>query len=942
MVSAVSSFAFEVGDYAYTTTQRLKITDANLVKNGTFAAGLTEGGWCGLTLTEPVSATTWTVADGEGPNGETVVKSEGATADEPLCNVWGNLYGGQTYIVSFMVKAEGAGLTTVGTTVGSNYVDFFLNSDGSLAHVASTDEAPVKDVATAFNLTNEWQTVTFAFTPDEGQQLVMHIEKLATGTMITNISVHQVTVVYDDRIALRKKAFADKILADENFNGEGTADAREEFENGVYAYLNELLNTPGGLDDIGEAESIMEQFDNGLVEFMNASTDNMATETNFKYVTDLTKFPKRNRKDLKANRTDGGFMFRQVGATDGGETNWQHPNGGENFSLAIQGSYANNAGSVALYNATLPAGKYYIAAEMRNAYMDAKYNRTYTMEKNVKAFVGKDTVDLGIISGEDYTKFYMVGELQEGETFEAGFWWEGHSAGSAFDIKSFECRAFGNIADEAERAAVWADFIAQYNAVVSARKTLVDMQADANYPWAKDSLARALEAWDPYYNTLMSNNWVAEDGSDTRKATNEELSDWALYQGVELYDEDGNLLKYQLVRGYQNAINYVKEENKVFVTLANEIAAAEILRDDDMNQLGDKATFQNAIDAAQSTLTTTLAATTDATREADEATVNQAIEDLKAAEEAFKASVPELAPLVDIDFSGSFEPIMTVTPGEEGEEDVETITGYTIKGAVGQMDFTTSSVADNGDGTFANDQTAFALGCGGADVINADVLRIGKGTATVNLPEDNIPTDDEVLRTTFDAWFGGLINRNVNIELQNAAGERVAGFSYCLYAGSTAYNDFLNEAGEGLNIAACGKSTGKDGNASLLVDKYKWQFDLIIDYKANTVQANLLTSPTGAKNGGLVALKQLEDNKIAKFVLSSNYDNVDRRSWFDNLKIVKYNSSASGINETVGIATVNTDNVKATGAVYTLSGVQVKGAPAKGLYIKDGKKFVVK
>lgn len=936
MVSAVSSFAFEVGDYAYTTTQRLKITNANLVKNGTFAAGLTEGGWCGLTLTEPVSATTWTVADGEGPNGETVVRSEGATADEPLCNVWGGLYGGQTYIVSFMAKAEGSVATTVGTTVGNNYVDFFLNNDGSLAHAASTDEAPVTNVATAVNLTNEWQTYTFAFTPDEGQQLVMHIEKLATGTMITNISVHQVTVVYDDRIALRKVAFANKILADENFTATDDAlAAKAEFEETVYGYINELLNTPGGLDDIGEAEYYMEQFDNGLVDFMNVSTDDMATENFFKNVTNLTAMGKYNRGQIANGQVIDGFIFR-------GE-NWQHAASGDVLVKQIQDKYDVGKGSVALYNTNFPAGKYYLAAEVRNGYCDKNYYITYNLEAGVKAFIGTDTVDCGVIHGEDYDKFYMVGELKEGETFEAGFWWDGPATGARFEIKNFECRAFGDIKAEVERAAVWTTFIAQYNAVVSARKTLVDMQADATYPWAKDSLARALEAWDPYYNTLMSNGWVAEDGSDTREATTEELADWALYQGVKLYDEDGNLLTYQLVRGYQNAINYVKEENKVFATLANEIAAAEILRDDDMNQLGDKATFQAAIDAAQNTLTTTLAATTDETREADEATVNQAIEDLKAAEEAFKASVPEQAPLVDIDFTDAqFEPIITVTPGEEGEEDIETTTGYTIQGAVGQMDFTTSSVTVDDDGTFANDQATFALGCGGADVTNADVLRIGKGTATVNLAEADIPTDDEVLRTTFDVWFGGLINRNVDIELQNAAGERVAGFSYSLYGGSTAYNDFLNEAGEGLNIAACGKSTNKDGNANLLVDKYKWQFDLIVDYKANTVQANLPTSPTGAKNGGLVALKQLEDNKIAKFVINSNYDNADRRSWFDNLKIVKYNSSASGINETVGIATVNTDNVKATGAVYTLSGVQVKGAPAKGLYIKDGKKFVVK
>jgi hypothetical protein len=937
MVSAVSSFAFEVGDYAYTATQRLKIAGENIVQNGNFAEGLTSGGWCGLTLAEPVSSTTWKVVDGEGPNGESVLQSQGATADEPLCNVWSGLYEGQTYLVSFMIKGEGAGVTTVGTTVGNNYCDFFLNSDGSLTHATSTDEAPVVNVATAANFTNEWQTVSFVFTPNQGQQLVMHFEKLATNTMITNFSIHQVTVTYDDRIVLRKMAFAQRIMADPNFKNSQTEDAYDNFYYGVYSYVKDQLETPGGFDDPDGSASLMEQFDAELAAFMEAAAPDMATEANFKYITDLTAFPKYNRGNITEGQVIGGFKFR-------GE-NWQHPSGGEALVKQIQGggSYNVGPGSVALYNQNFIPGKYYIAAEVRNAYCDSKYNLTWNMERDVKLFIGTDTLDCGIISGQDFQKFYMVGELKEGETFESGLYWDGPQGGGRLEVKSFEVRAFGDLKDDIERAGIWNAFIAQYNAVVSARNALIEMQADANYPWAKDSLQRALNTWDIYYNALIAKGWVSEDGKDTRVATNEELIDWTTYHGVEMYDADGNLLKYQLVRGYQNATNYVKAENQAITNLRDEIAKAELIRDDDMNQGGDKTTFQAAIDAAKNTLSTILTSTTDATREADEATVNTAIETLQAAEETFKNSVPTLVPIVDIDFSNNFEPVYTVTPGAEGEEDVTTLTGYTIKGAVGQMDFTTSSVTDNGDGTFANDQTTFALGCGGAEATNTDVLRVGKGTATVNLAEADIPTDNDVLRASFDAWFGGLINRSVDVELQNAAGERVAGFSYCLYGGTCAYNDFLNAEGKGLNIAGCGKSTGKDADASLLADKYKWQFDIIIDYKANTAQANLLTSPNkGAVTGDLVALNTtLSDNKIAKFVLRSNYDNTGRRSWFDNLVIYKYASQAEGINQSVGIANVNA-NVKSTGVIYTLSGMQVKGAPAKGIYIKDGKKFIVK
>lgn len=943
MVSVIGSYAYEIGEYAYTATQRLKIAGDNLVENGNFANGAT--GWYGANGTEAVNANVWQVTDGMGPNGEAVIESLGATADEPFCNAW-TLPGGMTYIVSFQIKAPAYANSTVGTTVGNNYADFFLNTTGSIAHVASTEEAPVVDVATSFAMDTEWKDVAFVFTPEEGQTFVMHFEKFATGTQFTNIEIHQATEVYDDRIIRRKVAFADQILADPNFNESDKAQAaREEFFNGVYAYVVAGLNgDPEGanFDEIADAESTLEQFMDELNTYMDASTDNLTTEANFKYITDLTAFPKKNRKDLKGNKTEGGFMFRMDGVADGGETNWQHASGADFIQQAIQGTYNNGPGSVALYNTNLPAGKYYFAVETRVANMDKNYVKSYNLEKGVKLFVGSDSTESITIYGDGWEKLYAVKELKEGETFEAGIWWEGHTAGSAFEVKNFECRSFGNVAAEAERKAAWTTFIAQYNAAVSARNTLIELQSDANYPWEKDSLARALTQWDPYYNDIMAKGWVDQDGNDTRVATVEQLTDWADYQGVELYDGEGTLLKYQLVRGYQNAINYVKAQNKVFDDLKAEITKAEILRDDDMNQLGDKTTFQLAIDAAKNTLNTTLATTTDATREADELTLNTAISTLQTAEETFKNSVPEMAPIIDIDFSNNFKPVITTIPGEEGEEPVEQISAYVIEGAKGQMEFTVASVTANEDGTFANDQTTFALGCGGAEATNTDVLRVGKGTATVDLAEGDIPTDADVLRVNFDVWFGGLVNRNVEIQLQNAAGERVAGFSYCLYGGTVAYNDFYNQNNEGLNIPAWGQATNKDANAALLVDKYMWQFDIIIDYKANTMQANLITSPKGATQGGLVALtKELEDNKIAKFVLSSNYDNVDRRSWFDNLKIFKYASQAEGENEQVGITSVNA-NMQATGAIYTLSGMQVKGALTKGLYIKDGKKFVIK
>ena len=83
MASTVGSFAYNVGDYIFTASQRLKVTGDNIVANGDFSDGTT--GWYDAEKGTP-SAETWSVEPGMGPNGESVIKSLGATEGAALCN----------------------------------------------------------------------------------------------------------------------------------------------------------------------------------------------------------------------------------------------------------------------------------------------------------------------------------------------------------------------------------------------------------------------------------------------------------------------------------------------------------------------------------------------------------------------------------------------------------------------------------------------------------------------------------------------------------------------------------------------------------------------------------------------------------------------------------------------------------------------------------------
>jgi hypothetical protein len=212
------------------------------------------------------------------------------------------------------------------------------------------------------------------------------------------------------------------------------------------------------------------------------------------------------------------------------------------------------------------------------------------------------------------------------------------------------------------------------------------------------------------------------------------------------------------------------------------------------------------------------------------------------------------------------------------------------------VDDNTGSPNDKGIGTMA-----YAKGYGDELL---DVLRVGQGKATVNLPVEAVPADDEIIRFDFDVWFVDLSGGSILVELQNEAGERLAGFGYCAYgngADADRFNTFNNDANEGLDLS--GYAThNRAGDVASCVDGNKNSFSLLIDYKAQGIQG-ILTTTKGTCTGKMLPLsvdESVTDTKIAKFVLTSTYGQngggnyVGRRCWFDNLKAYKYKSSAEG------------------------------------------------
>lgn len=931
MLSVATSFAFQVGDYAYNSTQRFKITGENLVKNGAFASGL--DGWYGADMESAPSAEVWSISeDPVGPNGEKVIESIAPTEGMPLCNVW-TLEPG-SYVVSYQVKA------TTASNIASGNADFFINTTGALTHETSTDEAPVTGVASMVYVNDDWKTIVFFFTIDEGQKFVMRFQQLAAGTQITNVEIHAAQEVYDVRVAQNRIAFAKELMENPAFNVDEAQTEKDNLQ-GLIATVEDMI-AQGQLDDASEAEGIMTSFETeGLEPFLAVTSVDVK---NLIPGLDITAQDNYGRAGI-GNRASK-YKLDLSG-------NWGHLDIEKDvLRSAIQNGYAHSA-TYAAYHEDFPAGKYFFTCEVRNA-NTGKTSWPTEPVFNLRTdsclmFIGTDTITTDAIEGEEFQRFSMVADVKEDGKFRAGIYWPGVSSGGAFFIRNTIIRAFNkDINTEVEHIQAFKTYMAQWNAAIGGRKGVHNLIGNANYPWGQNELKAEADRLDPIFEKQADKRWSTIEGEDTGMASTEELLDWANYQGIEEYNEpteegaEPTRKTYQLVRGYQAAANTIKATNQVITDLGNAIEESKKARNTGANLTGDRDAYKTAIETAITTLTNVRSTTTDATRVADSTTLANALQTLLKADSTFLASVTN-GPIIDIDFSNKFAEV-------DATDSIESARGnYYIAGVAGKMYF----------GAYDEDNTSasgIALGYGEE---HPEVLRVGNAAGTVYL--DKELTDNDELTVKFDLWVGNLSGKNVYVDLRNANDKRVAGFSLNRYNGSVAYNEFndvLTNGGTGLNLLQYVRGKGKSGvaDAAICADDNKSSFTLVVDYKGNTVKGSVISN--GTCEGAALPMPTVEDgdNKIAKIVVGSNYNNAGRRSWFDNLK-VSVSSSAADIEEditdpiwaettdweetyfTTGIKTIAE---KAEKVIYTMSGVRVAKAAKPGLYIVNGKKYLVK
>lgn len=633
-LGTLSSFAYNVGDYVYTPSAKLKITGENLVQNGTFTAQTT--GWVGQDGASQVSADNWSIAEGAGPNGENVLNSiNGGDGLDNYAYQSISLTGGNTYVVSLQIK--GGATVSTATTVGTaNYVDAFANATGS---VDKTGARQIFDAADNVIGTG-WTTISDTIVANNDQYLVIGLGRLDAGTQVTGVEVHVASAVYDTRIAQAQIDYDKRILALPEF-----PDGKDELT-GIVDQLQAAINgEPNELgidiDDQSAMSDFMTQIKDLEAQYLNA-----------------------NSYDLIANNVINGAAawssnrLQNAGGQYGdwhlyGQGRWRRNSGSTILEDYFPSSYAITANNAQIEK-TLPAGKYFFQIDAKGyTYQSGKANGdghgSYTViDYNTPVtnylFLGNDSTAEDTLDARNFKTYYIIADVPAAKTATesnliAGFRHSAQAKGGCFYYTNPVLRLISPTA-EADITKFTQDNLKQVqvdaaNARIDSLSKIADL---AQYPWGKATLRSDFAAQQKIFEALLpveSTTMLTVKDAD----------------GNDLIDANGNTTQKSVadsiltvVRAMNNIFSSYYTANVSYTNLVAQVAKAQATFDDPDNanaSASTKTALQNALTDANALLKTFLAQTDslagDSTKSAD------MIATLKATAESFTASTANYA-----------------------------------------------------------------------------------------------------------------------------------------------------------------------------------------------------------------------------------------------------------------------------------------------------------
>lgn len=567
LLCAVSSFALNYGDYVYTPTARFKVTGDNIIANGSFenqdvtSAGF---GWYANASQGNVGTDYWSIEPGAGPNGETVLQS--VSTDENA-TLWQSVPYDATksYIITFKIKGPESTMSSV-QSGQLDFINVYASEDGSATVIEKGQ------VATAEVIGTEWTEINYSFTdPVEGGKagfLVVEMARLAYGTQVTGFEIREVNPVYDDRIAKREIDYCKMLVNSGEF-----ADGVDDFK-GTLDYMDELLADPAQSEDVGTMESLLEALTEECNTFLDKNSADVMSYISRGLITSWTKF---NNGD--GTTTHGDWVF------DGKDKRWGHADGADFANYSFPSAYNLGWGTATIVKSGMKAGRYMFSAEATATHYVKSGSDNYASDYSTtaldgfKVFVGKDSVNYGVLDNRNFNTYVAFGNIAEGEDLTAGLYFPGfESGGGVFKFRSRALRILGVSADELARAKFVADINAQQVELLK-RINLAKEDLTGTWPWGRKDLQDSITVAEERYNASLV--YVSADGQDLGMDIPEDYDDVVL----------------EAVRSMNSARNAFSTINVPYKNLVDYVAVAQTSFDNEANA-GALASAREALKAA--------------------------------------------------------------------------------------------------------------------------------------------------------------------------------------------------------------------------------------------------------------------------------------------------------------------------------------------------------
>ena len=917
IMGAMTSFAYNVGDYVYTHDAKFKVVGENLIANGNFASNY--DGWKDY-AGGALSPDYWSIETGASEDGKgNVIQSANGGAD-----LTGNyMYqavpfeSGKTYVVTFKMKGVEPGTSSI-TQKTSNYVDVFANADGTVSKTAER----FQQVATTDALNAEWTNYSYSFTDTvtggSTGYIVVSFGQLTQGTQISDVEIREVESVFDTRISDKEIAYAKSLLAIDDFKN-----GRDVF-NGVLEGIMNGFGTPE-MDDPSTAEDALKSFVDAENLFLDANSYDVSSMINSKQLW--------TTKMQRANGTYGDWYVE-------GSSRWFHDPASDPYIRDyFPGSFSLNAGTAKIVK-KMPAGKYFFSCESKGHRMAGTSKATqnvpdytWTVE-GCKVFVGKDSVAFNL-DQRNFERHFVMSTVADGDTLNAGFWHPAltESLGGQIYVQNPVLRIVGDNANGEMKTYV--ENYVTLNAIATQANSLkvmldsaVVVAAKAEYPWGKAELNDTTTKYQTVYSELS-----------------------VLQPGDELFDVAADSLE-QSMRIVRSAINAYYSLNAPYTDLKAQIAQANESINLPANANGDKATFQTVIDKAQGLINS-------ATAEYNEELAQQmkdAKTELVDAQVAFEASTAS--------FSNPSE-IQLVNPFFEEFKNQSNVNGWIMAGQTDNVRWKQGSLAPYENGkhlTMWRGSTAFSKNSAAQQlsILNSGVYVLSCQATACN---ENSSTDGgrEIATNVFyyvkdvesaDSIGVHMIHTDYNnylgtkYEYGNYYPERFA----IVYEKKDDVAENIEIGFNAMNNVQC--NTYNFGGNHVRFMGSKAEFDAAL-----TKELAALLEKGASEYASLEALSadqtvettsNLRYSRIyANLGYAVDYANAAEN---DNQKMTAYYKLQDAIKNAnvvvAGVKGIIAEPVaKIQKGVYTLTGVKVADNAAnlqQGLYIVNGKKVIVK